>query len=389
MGRSIRGVIVRIIVVIAGMTLAAAGTRADVLQPISSGNVYMAPTTFGTPVGIATTPIAGPYTDRTGYANRHAVLKYDVRAFAGQTITSASLAGTLFNNSAYDTGVRNISVALWANPIATISTVDFSSGAANGTISYTSAAAQVDFNLPMTTRLQSLLNQGSDYVEAEFYTLAPTSTGSTSMNSAGLPVLLINGGVVPPAPPPPPKQVAPPHGPPPAGPTSFSFVSVPGDFVGQGQTRSYTPANATISATAIPGGVVIGSNGSDGTSLTARFRQPLGVIDPLMPGLYDNARRDGMQQLFPGSPGLDFQSGSRGHNFVEGRFHIWDAAYALDGSVTRFAADWLLYGDGATAPAFGQVRYNTTVPEPSALAGAMVAATICATAHRRRRRRCC
>jgi hypothetical protein len=30
--------------------------------------------------------------------------------------------------------------------------------------------------------------------------------------------------------------------------TSFSFVSAPGDFIGNGQTKTYTTANATIGA---------------------------------------------------------------------------------------------------------------------------------------------
>src|SRR4051794_32822674 len=87
--------------VLCAVSLAAPLTRADVLQPVSSGNVLRAPKGSSTPTQVGALPIDTPFAEQNGYVNRQAILKYDLRPYAGKTISSAILSGNVFNNSAF------------------------------------------------------------------------------------------------------------------------------------------------------------------------------------------------------------------------------------------------------------------------------------------------
>jgi hypothetical protein len=98
------------------------------------------------------------------------------------------------------------------------------------------------------------------------------------------------------------------------GPTEFSFESDAGDYIGQGETRSYTPANAIFSI-ALAGHHVIRVDvfGNDGEHWSMAVGRPRG--DLLMPGFHYD--RDG-----PGEAGMDVSGASRACNDVTGSFEV-------------------------------------------------------------------
>jgi VCBS repeat-containing protein len=141
--------------------------------------------------------------------------------------------------------------------------------------------------------------------------------------------------------------------------TFVTMSSQPGDFVGQGQTYNFTPANSTINASIIRDGVI--ANGvqititAPGQSWTLSFAAP----SPgwLVPGTYTGATRWPFQA--PGTPGLDVSGDGRGANMVAGQFTVTQAVYA-SGNVVSFAASFTQYGDGSTSALTGQVDFNFT-----------------------------
>ena len=82
----------------------------------------------------------------------------------------------------------------------------------------------------------------------------------------------------------------------------------------------------------------------------------------LAPGLYIGAARTAFRG--PGVPGIDVSS-SEGCNQTTGRFRILELAYAMDGSVTQFAADFLQRCENNGGPLYGSVRFNSAVPVQS------------------------
>jgi hypothetical protein len=101
-------------------------------------------------------------------------------------------------------------------------------------------------------------------------------------------------------------------------PTEFSFQSEPGDYIGQGESRSYDPTNATFFV-AYAGADIIYADifGNDGETWSVWFTPPLGDI--LAPGyVYNDARRAG----FTGRAGLDISGDARGCNALTGSFTV-------------------------------------------------------------------
>src|SRR5262249_53127437 len=118
------------------------------------------------------------------------------------------------------------------------------------------------------------------------------------------------------------------------GVTSLTMVSQPGDYIGQGQTYSYTPQTGTFFANRnFDNGVsIFYSGGGHGWNLD--FAAPFDA--PLAPGTYGNATRWPFQAA--GVPGLNVSGDGRGSNTLTGSFTVTQALYAADGTVLRFAA---------------------------------------------------
>jgi VCBS repeat-containing protein len=142
--------------------------------------------------------------------------------------------------------------------------------------------------------------------------------------------------------------------------TSVTMNSQPGDFVGQGHSYSFTPANSTITASIIRDGVIASgvqvTVTAPGQSWTLSFAAP----SPgwLVPGTYSGATRWPFEA--PGTPGLDVSGDGRGSNTVAGQFTVTQAVYDASGNVVSFAASFTQYGDGSSAALTGQVDFNFT-----------------------------
>jgi len=147
--------------------------------------------------------------------------------------------------------------------------------------------------------------------------------------------------------------------------TLLRYVSEPGDYIGQGETHEYTPADGTFTASRnFDDGVQIYFNGtSPSVWWYANFAAPFSV--PLTPGYYPNATRWPFQDN--DEPGLDFSGSGRGCNTLIGEFTILEAVYNPDESVLHFAATFEQHCEGADPALFGEVYYNSTVPEPATL----------------------
>jgi hypothetical protein len=147
----------------------------------------------------------------------------------------------------------------------------------------------------------------------------------------------------------------------------LSFQSDPGDFIGGGQSRSYTLTSSQYQLTLdsthsqlqfrIPPGT--------GEYWTLNLSAPLG--QPLTPGLYNSAVR--LAVLTPGAPGLDFFGNSRGCNQVTGRFLVAEAVYGAGNTVTRFHAKFDQHCEGWSVGLRGEIwidSQGSTTPPPMA-----------------------
>ncbi|HEU0300589.1 MAG TPA: Ig-like domain-containing protein [Longimicrobium sp.] len=141
----------------------------------------------------------------------------------------------------------------------------------------------------------------------------------------------------------------------PGGPQStfLSFTSTPGDWIGQGQTASYTLASGSWIATIAPNRqeALVRLDGGGATWWEARFAAPRGQT--LEVGTYQNATRWPFQA--PTSPGLSFSGSGRGCNTLTGRFTIHDIAVDHEGNLHRFHATFRQHCEGGATYLDGEV----------------------------------
>jgi hypothetical protein len=146
------------------------------------------------------------------------------------------------------------------------------------------------------------------------------------------------------------------------GTNALHLRSMPGDYIGEGKTRTlhagngftFTPRRNWYNGIFfhIPGG-------ADSWSLDfAAAGEPPTAAPPLARGAYENAARMG----WAGRPGIDIGGGSRGCSQTAGRFDVLEVVYGDGGAVSSFAANFEQRCDGLSAPLFGRIRYNTLVP---------------------------
>ena len=130
--------------------------------------------------------------------------------------------------------------------------------------------------------------------------------------------------------------------------TLLSLNSQPGDYIGQGQQRTWTAADGRFSAQ---------NNFDNGVSLSFSGNDPsvwwyLDFAAPgnlrLAPGVYEHATRFPFQQATV--PGLNVSGEGRGCNTLTGRFEVLEATYGPSGEVLTFAADFEQHCEGS-APA--------------------------------------
>lgn len=152
--------------------------------------------------------------------------------------------------------------------------------------------------------------------------------------------------------------------------TSLTMISQSGDYIGQGRSYSFTPADGAF---LIYRGYI---NSSWSNAVYIEFHTPdfgewwdLVFSAPnnalLAPGVYEGAVRAVSAQAVPG---LDVYGDGRGCNMLTGRFEIWQIVYTGEGlgGIGAFRATFEQHCEFATAPSLtGEVWYNADVPTPA------------------------
>jgi hypothetical protein len=165
-----------------------------------------------------------------------------------------------------------------------------------------------------------------------------------------------------------------PVNPPPAGlwqpapgstPASGNFVylkSDPGDYIGAGQTYTYTQATAILSVNANGGHLSIGINGD--TWWNGDF-QAMNTLSQLQPGYYGGLERYPFHN--PAKGGLSWYGSGRGCNTLAGWFVVDDATY-VNGFLTSIDLRFEQHCEGGSAALHGAVHWTssdtTTPPGP-------------------------
>ena len=148
--------------------------------------------------------------------------------------------------------------------------------------------------------------------------------------------------------------------------TGLYFNSTRGDYIGQGQVKTWTPADGTFTAIKnADNGVRISFNDGSQVWWDLNFAAPEMVA--LAAGTYTGATRYPFQVST--SPGLDVSGSGRGCNNLFGTFTITEMTYGAGDEILVFAADFEQHCEQEAAPALrGRVLFNaetTTLPSGS------------------------
>lgn len=142
-----------------------------------------------------------------------------------------------------------------------------------------------------------------------------------------------------------------------ATPSTYLFLnSQSGDWVGQGQTLTLTPADGTFSVSNTYDSVSVSFDSST-QSWSLQFGSPINL--PLGRGEYEGATRTAFRS--PTAPGVDVSGDGHGCNTVAGRFLVSDFALTPNGAIARLAIDFEQHCDGVTPALYGSIRYNSSV----------------------------
>src|SRR3954451_1370092 len=146
------------------------------------------------------------------------------------------------------------------------------------------------------------------------------------------------------------------------GRTRVVMHSASGDYIGQGQEWSYTPANATIAAGGTRQGVSLGVDGANGDWWTADFHPGSGDI--LAPGTTYQATR----YPFNGTgAGMDISGNGRGCNTLTGSFKVTTATFDDSGRLETIGINFEQHCEGPGAPPLTgswELRAGDTTPPP-------------------------
>jgi hypothetical protein len=140
--------------------------------------------------------------------------------------------------------------------------------------------------------------------------------------------------------------------------TFLAFDSRQGDYIGDGQQFTLTPADGLFYTTRMDGGVQIAFDGDEGRIWYLNFVPPAETT--LSPGFYPGATRWPFQATT--APGLDVSGEGRGCNTLTGEFTVLEAEFGPGGEVLRFAVDYEQHCEGQAAALFGSARINSSVP---------------------------
>jgi hypothetical protein len=160
---------------------------------VQGGSSTLSPAAYGAVDQVSNTVGSVPYISNSSANQYSAILEYDLSAFAGGTIQSATIAGTIFVNNSFDTGARTIAIEFFAGH----SDVELGDATAQattvGTVTYHPPADNhVDFSFDVTSVVQSLLNSGATFIGVRFRGVNSPQFPSV-LSTSSLPTLTVNG----------------------------------------------------------------------------------------------------------------------------------------------------------------------------------------------------
>ena len=143
---------------------------------------------------------------------------------------------------------------------------------------------------------------------------------------------------------------------------SFSFTSDPDDYIGAGQSRTFTLDDASITSRSSDNGGHFGLNifPFSGGFWFFDIAAPAG--SQLVPGSYEGAVRYPFQSA--GQPGLSVSGDGRGCNTVTGRFDVLDVAFGPNGYIERLHARFEQHCEGGVPALYGEVNIVNPPPPP-------------------------
>ena len=139
--------------------------------------------------------------------------------------------------------------------------------------------------------------------------------------------------------------------------TALVFDSQPGDYIGQGVQRTYTPVDGTFQISTGGDNSVILSVTGPSFSFWWSLNFAAATDVPLTVGTYESTRRYSAGM----SNSLDVSGSGRGCNQSTGRFVVREIVRGPTGTVLAFAADFEQHCEDAVPALFGAIRYNSTI----------------------------
>jgi hypothetical protein len=143
--------------------------------------------------------------------------------------------------------------------------------------------------------------------------------------------------------------------------TSFHYTSASGDFVGAGDSLTFTPTNAIFRPhyereAGASTSMIVDFQVDDGMWLyDLEFAPP--VNEQLHVGTYTGAQRAAFRT--PGAPGLNVDAQGRACNVLYGSFTISALTTDAAGRLTAFKASFTQHCEKASAPPLtGTITYN-------------------------------
>ena len=134
---------------------------------------------------------------------------------------------------------------------------------------------------------------------------------------------------------------------------TLHYESEPGDYIGQGETHTYTEADGTFTIfRTFDNGVNV--NFQNGEWWYLNFAAPFAA--ELTTGFYPDAQRHPFQDA--DRPGLDFSGDGRGCNMLTGEFTVSDMVWDWFKIPRRFSATLEQHCEGADPALYGSIDYD-------------------------------
>lgn len=140
---------------------------------------------------------------------------------------------------------------------------------------------------------------------------------------------------------------------------ALSYVSEPGDWVGQGQSLSFGTADITSQASSDNRLIGVSVNNANHW-YTLNLQAPAG--QQLAVGVYNGATRYPFNAAT--EPGLSFTGDGRGCNTLTGTFEILELKFGSSGYIEKLHATWEQHCEGGDPALFGEVSISNPPQNP-------------------------